>query len=195
MLYVLRKSHMAKRKKKAVQINLLQKEDFSATTAGRVLSWILSTFRIIVIVTEILVMLAFLSRFWLDAQNTDLNEQIKQKQAVLVASLPFEKDFKDTQARLKVFSDFAEEEGIIADSFATISSRLPPDILLSSIAYIEGGVEIQGFAVNEKSIQQFIVNLYDESSIEEVTLGKVAFNLENQLLSFTLTVPSFNQGE
>jgi Tfp pilus assembly protein PilN len=186
---------MAKKKKKAVQINLLQKEDFSATTAGRVLSWILSTFRIIVIVTEILVMLAFLSRFWLDAQNTDLNEQIKQKQAVLVASLPFEKDFKDTQARLKIFSGFAEEEGIIADSFGTISSRLPPDVLLNSIAYIEGGVEIQGFAVNEKSIQQFIVNLYDEGSIEEVTLGKVAFNLENQLLSFTLTVPSFNQGE
>lgn len=186
---------MAKKKKKTALINLLQKEDFSATTIGRVLSWILSTFRVIVIVTEILVMLAFLSRFWLDAQNTDLNEQIKQKQAVLAASIPFEKNFKDTQARLAVFSEYAEGEGVIANSFETISSRLPDDVLLSSIKYLQAGVEIKGFAVNERGIQQFIVNLYDEDSIEEVTLGEVAFNIENQLLSFILFVPSFSQGE
>ncbi len=186
---------MAKKKKKAALINLLQKEDFSTTTVGRILSWILSTFRIIVIVTEILVMLAFLSRFWLDAQNTDLNELIKQKQAVLASSLPFEEDFKDTQSRLAVFSDFAKEEGIIADFFTIISSRLPPDVLLNSITYTPGGIEIEGFAVNEKSIQQFIVNLYAEDAIEEVTLGEVAFSLENQLLGFTLIVPIFNKGE
>ena len=47
------------------EINLLPQKGFEATTAGRILAWILSTFRIIVIITELLVMVAFLSRFWL----------------------------------------------------------------------------------------------------------------------------------
>ena len=60
---------------KKQQVNLLPEKGFTSTTTGRVLTWILSTFRIIVIVTEIIVMIAFLSRFWLDAQNTDLSEE------------------------------------------------------------------------------------------------------------------------
>ena len=88
-------------------------------------------------------MLAFLSRFWLDAQNTDLNELIKQKQAVLAASSSFEKKFKDTQARLKIFSNFTSEEGVVADAMSEMSSRLPPDALLASVSFKDGGIEIK----------------------------------------------------
>src|SRR3989304_5055627 len=91
--------------KKEEQINLLPEKGFEQTTTGRILTWILSSFRIIVIVTEIIVMIAFLSRFWLDAQNTDLTEELQQKQAVLSASKAFDAEFKDTQKRLKVFTD------------------------------------------------------------------------------------------
>ena len=84
------------------QINLLPSRGLGSSTAGRVLSWILSTFRIIVIVTEIIVMVAFLSRFWLDAQNTDITEEMTQKQAVLAASLDFERKFKETKEKCVV---------------------------------------------------------------------------------------------
>ena len=89
---------MAARKKR--QINLLPQEEFAASTLGRVLNWLLTTFRYIVIVTEIVVMTAFLSRFWLDAKSTDLNELIKQKQAVIAASADFEKEFRLTKDNL-----------------------------------------------------------------------------------------------
>ena len=91
-----------KQKSKKEEINLLPQKGFASTTAGRILAWILSTFRIIVIVTEIIVMVAFLSRFWLDAQNTDLDEEITQKQALIAASLGFEKRFKQTQSVVPV---------------------------------------------------------------------------------------------
>jgi len=179
---------MAK-KKKETKINLLPKEDFSASTVGRVLAWVLSTFRIIVIVTEILVMLAFLSRFWLDAQNTDLTELIKQKQAVLAASLPFENQFKDTQARLNIFSEFSANEGQAASLISVVSSRLPSDVVLDSIAVSEEGVVFSGVSTNERSIQQLIVNLYEEESIDEVTLQEVSVSEEGQLLKFRISIP------
>jgi len=180
---------MAKKKKEAI-INLVPKEDFSATTAGRVLAWILSTFRIIVIVTEILVMLAFISRFWLDAQNTDLTELIKQKQAVLVASTSFENQFKDTQARLQIFSDYAVGEGKIPNIINVVSSRLPSDVVLDSISISKEGMTISGLSTNETSIQQLIVNLYEEETIEEILLQEVTFEGESQLLKFRIVIPN-----
>ena len=62
--------------KKEPEINLLPQEEFEGSVIGRILKWGLSTFRIIVIIVEMVVMAAFLSRFWLDAKNSDLNEDI-----------------------------------------------------------------------------------------------------------------------
>ena len=62
---------------KKKNINLLPKEEFDASVVGRLLRWAMGTFRIIVIITEMIVMAAFLSRFWLDAQNSDLNDEIR----------------------------------------------------------------------------------------------------------------------
>ena len=81
-------------------INLLPQEEFANSTIGRVFTWAMSTFRIIVIGMEMVVMVAFLSRFWLDAINVDLNDIIKQRSAVIAAQSYFEKAFRDLQTRV-----------------------------------------------------------------------------------------------
>src|SRR3989304_6667942 len=101
---------MAARKKSTHQINLLPQEQFAASTSGRILAWALSTFRIIVIITELVVILAFLSRFFLDAQNADLSEQIEQKSGIVAASSDFEKTFRQTQKKLEIFSVLTDQE-------------------------------------------------------------------------------------
>ena len=83
--------------KRTVGINLLPKEEFAASTWGRILTWLLSTFRIIVIFTEVIVMAVFLSRFWLDAKANDLNELLRKNQAILKTTTEFENEFRDIQ--------------------------------------------------------------------------------------------------
>jgi len=78
-------------------INLLPQEEFEASTIGRVLKWATGTFRIIVIITEMVVMAAFLSRFWLDAQNSDLTDSIKIRSAQISAQGDLEKRFREIQ--------------------------------------------------------------------------------------------------
>lgn len=180
---------MAKKKKPV--INLLPKEEFAFTTAGRVLAWILSTFRIIVIVTEILVMVAFLSRFWLDARNSDLTEIIKQKQAVLAAARNFEDKFKDTQTRLKVFSDYAIDEGVSSNILSKITESMPSDIFLSSVTFSENMVSINGASPGETSIQQFIVNLEAKDLFEDISLDEIRTSQEEELLLlFKISIPT-----
>ncbi len=172
---------------KQEQINLLPQKGFEASTTGRVLTWILSSFRVIVIVTEIIVMGAFLSRFWLDAQNSDLDDELQQKQALLTASLSFEKEFKNTQKRLKIFSDLTANEGVVTDSLQTVTKFLPQDLFLTSVRFFENSLEIQGTSPSEISIQQLIVNLLSTDKFGDISLNEIKTNaIDPNILDFTI---------
>lgn len=178
---------MAARKKEE-QINLLPQKGFQTSTAGRILAWILTTFRVIVIVTEIIVMIAFLSRFWFDAQNTDLNEKIQQKQAVLTASRDFEHKFKDVQNRLGILSNFTQNQTATADLLNTIKNSLPSDVILTNIRVEKGTLEITGLTPSERSIQQLIVNLGDSKLLSGLGLSEANTSPDNPaILDFTIS--------
>lgn len=167
------------------QINLLPQKGFESTVTGRILVWLLSTFRTIVIVTEIIVMVAFLSRFWFDARNTDLNDKIEQKKAILAASQDFELRFKDVQKRLKIYSELAKNEGQNSNLISTVTENLPSDIVLVEIEIETDVLRISGITANEKSIEQIIVNLDNTQILKETGLSEIKTSPNNpQVLEF-----------
>lgn len=170
---------MAKKKNKST-INLIPREGFTATTSGRILVWALSTFRVVVIVTEIIVMIAFLSRFWLDAQNTDLNDSIRQKRAVLEATQHFQEEFEGAQKLLTVYDKFTKNHGQAPDSYVNVTRSLPEgdNFFLTKISYNQSGVVLTGLSLNEKSIQQFAANLFEKELFNNVTLSSIESNEE-----------------
>jgi Tfp pilus assembly protein PilN len=172
-------------RKSQSQINLLPQKNFEQTTTGRVLAWILSTFRIIVIVTEIIVMIAFMSRFWLDAKNTDLSDEINDKKAVLAASSSFEREFKDTQTRLAIFSQIIATEEIPSTSFSIITSYLPDNVYLTSLSLAKDLIALQGASPDEMSIQQFLTNLAASGKFKDVNLAGLESDItDTALLNF-----------
>lgn len=174
---------MAKKKKEV--INLLPQEEFAASTVGRILTWLLSTFRMIVIATEMVVMAAFLSRFWLDARNTDLNDEIKQKQAVISSYRDIESNFRATQTKLSVMSSLISQQsgGAI---FNLISQNLPADAILTSVSIIGSDIKIAGLGASERSISQFIVNLQAQQSISNVNLNQLSSDKTGNGLIFSV---------
>lgn len=173
--------------KKNQEINLLPPKGFATTTSGRVLTWILSTFRIIVIVTEIVVMCAFLSRFWLDTQITDLNEDIERKTTIISASSKFENDFRDSQRRLDIFKQLTKNEKMLQNSLQAVVGHLPPDVSLRSFTYQGYVSEIEGKSASERSIQQFMVNLNSSNLFTRIGLVDLQEDTENSsLLTFRI---------
>ncbi|MBI3385346.1 hypothetical protein HY030_04095, partial [Candidatus Gottesmanbacteria bacterium] len=83
-----------------ININLMPTEDLERTPAGRFLKWALTVGRYIVIFTELIVLIAFLSRFWLDRTLSDLHESIKQKQAIVKSAKDLEDQARSVQNRL-----------------------------------------------------------------------------------------------
>lgn len=186
---------LSKSKKNTQEINLLPEREFAGTVTGRVLSWIISTFRVIVIVTEILVMIAFLARFWLDAQNTDLNDEIDQKKAVLLASVDFENQFKDTQKRLRIFASLTNSQSP-STYITAITKSLPPDVLLVDLTKFTSDLQLEGLTTNERSIQQFVVNMQSSGLFSDVALTDVKTSQANgTLLSFTIKAIPKERGQ
>lgn len=175
---------MAKNK----SINLLPREEFEASTLGRVLKWAMGTFRIIVIVTEMIVMGAFLSRFWLDAQNSDLNDAIRVKNAQISAQSEFEKEFRSIQKKLSIFKNLSQDKET-SGQIKLIATKTPSDVLLSSIAIETASIQVKGVGNSESGISQFVTNLKSEKSFKSVDLVSINSSDENPLASqFTLKI-------
>ncbi len=159
-------------------INLLPQEEFSISILGRILNWAMGTFRIIVIITEMIVMAAFLSRFWLDAQNSDLNNSIKIKSAQIADQADLEKEFRNIQSKLsivqQIYAAVPPSQRIDA-----ITSKLPTGVILTAISVMGNSAQIKGNSGTELGIAQFIANLKADTSLKSVDLGQISSSETN----------------
>lgn len=175
-------------KNKNKLINLLPSEEFEGSITGRVLRWAMTTFRIIVIVTEMIVMGAFLSRFWLDAKNSDLNDSIQIKTAQIAAQKSFETEFRSMQKRLAIFGNL-EKIAPPSGTIAKIVARLPGDVNLTTISVQEKTVQIKGVSGSEIGVAQFVSNLKAEDLFKSVSLGGINSAEGNQLATvFSISI-------
>jgi Tfp pilus assembly protein PilN len=120
-----------------------------------------------------IVMGAFLSRFWLDAQNSDLTDQVKTESAEIAAQADFETQFRGIQTKLKLFKDI----GVNAQTskkLDLIASKIPSDLILSNMSVNTISSDLKGIASSETSIAQFLSNLKAEPIFKQVTLGSLS---------------------
>jgi len=168
-------------------INLLPSEEFNASTTGRILRWATGTFRLIVIVTEMVVMMAFLSRFWLDAQNSTLNNAIKLKSAQISAQASLEKQFRGIQSKLETFNQLSQDQKT-SDLIGKITNKVPGSVTLSGITAGEGTINIRGTSFSDYDTMQFVASLA-ETPFKSAELQQVSLSKDNPGTSdFTITV-------
>lgn len=178
----------AQKRKTSTKINLIPSGEFESSTIGRILKWLLSSFRIIVILVELVVLVVFLSRFWLDAKNSDLNDIIKQKQAQIRASSNFEKEFRAVQTKLDVYGilvDSQEEKDVLE----AIVSSLPSEVRLDSVSLDEEEIVLTGVTLSEQSIGNYIANLRAQTPLRRVNLTSIEKSSVDEIyLKFNLSI-------
>lgn len=160
------------------EINLLPKEEFEKKPLGKFLIWALSIGRYIVIFTELIVILAFLSRFKLDRDLADLNQSVREKQAILAASAEFEKEFIFLQNRLATIKKIKSDQTSVTKIITVLGSLTPIDVAISNLGFSEDGVQINALALSEKGLGTFLANLAASSYFKEISLTNVSKSLE-----------------
>ncbi|MDO8452342.1 MAG: PilN domain-containing protein [bacterium] len=167
-------------------INLLFKEGFQHTTSGRVLTWAISAGRVIVILTEVVVISAFLSRFWLDRTLTNLNEDNAAKKAQVELSQNFENDFREAQTRLVAYKIISTKNFTASGAVEEMSQYLPEDIVLTSIAVNAENVEIKGKAFTDGGLAILLKGVNDSPNYKNVGLADITVTSGDSSFGFVL---------
>ena len=175
----------AKKNKNLINsINLLPDINLASTKKGRIVTWLLGTFRIIVIITELIVVAAFFSRFALDSKNADLNDNIAQKQAIILSYSEVEKEINFLRQKIAVYQDTTKDQGEKISLLESINKSLPREISLSKIEISEEDLKIEGISVNEKSVQQLLANLNSFENLSSVDITDFGESRENNAFLF-----------
>ncbi|MBI2268002.1 MAG: PilN domain-containing protein [Candidatus Blackburnbacteria bacterium] len=168
------------------KVNLLIQEGFEHTLLGKILNWSLSVGRVIVILTELVVIVAFLSRFWLDRTLTDLNEANGGKKKQIEASQKFENEFKNAQEKLSFYKKTISSQPRLASLVTEGASLLPPGVVLTTISLKDQDVVFSGEALSEEGLAGFVKSLKASTNLKDVTLSSISLETEGQqTLKFT----------
>ncbi len=156
-----------------IAINLLGDADMEHTPMGRIVGWAVTYGRYIMIGTEIVVLLAFISRFSLDRKLTDLKEEVTQKQDIIEANLPFEKDVRDLQDRLGKAKVLINQPINPLNALIFFQSILPQGVYLKSYDLIKNTLTIQAIAGSTDAFAQLMRNLQASSYLTGVEIGDI----------------------
>jgi len=157
-----------------ITINLLGESEMEHTPIGRIVSWAITYGRYIMIGTEIVVLLAFISRFSLDRKLTDLKEDVAQKQDIITANSEFENDIRTLQDKLAKIKKLSEEPVPMLDILPLFQTLLPNGTYISNINVTKDLLTVEAVSGSTGSFAQFIANLKSSRAISNITIGDIS---------------------
>jgi len=162
------------------EINLLPRDDFERKAVGKFLIWALTVGRWIVVVVELVVILAFLSRFKLDRDIADLYESIRAKQSIIENNAPFEKDFRRFQSRLVTADTLTKNQLQAVPIIQAVAASLPTEVVLTNFNFEAGEVRLSGISLSENGIKSLVNNLKNSTVLSDISITNVAKQEEMQ---------------
>jgi len=154
-------------------INLLPISGFEKSVAGQIFSWFVRIGRFIVIATEFVVIIAFAARFLLDRELTDLNESIKEKQAVISSYGNLENKVRFLQSRVSTINKLNPQILNSSKTLDHLAQLTPSDIYLNSLFLDKNGLEAEAVAGSDASLQIFLTNLQTSGLFYDINLSSL----------------------
>jgi hypothetical protein len=176
------------------EISLLPESNDPRSFWSRFFKWITTTGRATIVITEFIVISAFVSRFWLDRKNSDLSEVSRQKQAILESVIPFEKEFVQLQNRLTYIKDFYKNQPQYDKQINSLISSTPNDLFFENFLISKDEksklvtINTSLIAYKEESIVSFITNLMLNPDIDQVNVNKIEKKEKENQYSISLTL-------
>lgn len=168
-----------------ININLLPRDPFFSTILGKILRWALSAGRYIVIFTELVVIMSFLSRFTLDRQVTDLNGVIEKKRQIILSYGDLEDKFRTVQEKINQYQQTDQETNIV-DTFTHLSAVIPEGITLNELAIRPTNVTISGSTLSQTAFNLLINNMQLSSDFHNIHVSEIESGDDDEGITFNI---------
>lgn len=140
------------------------------------MNWALTAGRLIVIITEVIAVAAFIYRFSLDERLIDLHSAIKNKQTLISLLKQDEDKYRNLQDRIALASNLSEKNTKTNKIVLNIIGLIPQGVRLDSLTFNKDRIAIDANANSVSSLTDFINLLKDYPDIKSVSID----NIENK---------------
>jgi hypothetical protein len=126
--------------------NLLKPQLEPPTVWTKIYDWVLGTARVIIIVVQIIVVIAFAIRMVVDVQSKNLDREIVAKESVLSSLQESELRFKKIQKQTAAFEKALNISMIYSAIFAELNVLMPNNATELNIQFVSTSILISGKA-------------------------------------------------
>ncbi|MBP9670325.1 PilN domain-containing protein [Candidatus Woesebacteria bacterium] len=154
-------------------INLLPRDEFESSTLGIVLEWSLVFGKWAVILTQLVVMGAFLYRFTLDRTLTDLRKSIAKNVAIVKSYDQVERDFVLAQKQVSQAKIALESQDVISKVMNNIIQITPSEVWYDRITISNNTLSLTAYASSLQGFGKFLSGIQSNSLYSGVRVGKI----------------------
>lgn len=158
----------------APNINILSFQSHDQNSLGSFLSWSLKYGRIIVIVTEFLVIAAFISRFYFDRQLSDLHDHIELNTAVVEGMQGTEKEFLLLKQTLQNVQTTLSNQKDFSKLMASINEQKPSDLTIREFSMRDTELTFTAQVSSPVSLNTFITNMATTNKFSDFAIDDLA---------------------
>ena len=186
----------AKGIKLSIKLDLLRPQSNPQNITTKLVKWLLSSGRYIFIFVEAIVLIAFLTRFKLDADLAEKKESIEQKVPFIESLKAYEVAIRQTQQKISSLNSFYKESPDYRKIFTEIASRTPQAVTISSLNLTKEvnrvAIQINATSQSNNDLLGFITALKKAESLSDVNLASIG--LEGNLIKITITASAATVG-
>lgn len=172
----------------SIKLNLLKPQSNPEKLPLKLFRWLLASGRYIFVFVEALVLVAFISRFKLDADLQSKKEAIEEQIPYIESLKTYEVLIKQTQLKLSTIATIKKNSPDWSLVLEKIADQMPSSMKLISINITKNAsnstAHISGQTQINSDLTSFITNLKDDSSFSNVNIASVG--LEQGVIKFTI---------
>lgn len=180
---------MPKNKSKlSINLNLLKPQSNPERLPFRFIQWLLSSGRYIFAIVNALVLIAFITRFMLDADLAAKNEAIAEQIPYIESLKPYELLIRDTQLKLSTIDSKKRTTLDWQLVLKKIADQIPINTTITGINIDNNigsaNIHIAGQTQFNSDITNFVTGLKEDSAFNNVSLSSIS--LEQGTVKFTI---------
>ncbi|NCN59085.1 hypothetical protein COW99_01235 [Candidatus Roizmanbacteria bacterium CG22_combo_CG10-13_8_21_14_all_38_20] len=171
----------------SAQINLLPKKGFANSALGSILEFFSTYGRYIIVGTQLIVLIAFFSRFKLDRELTDLRDAVDQKKAIITDLQIFESEVRLLQQRLKNIRDLKQGHDFVRDTLSVVKTVLPPGTVLEDLNIQAYSFGVDGISQDQQAFADLIITLRKSEELDNILFSNISKSADSEIIEFSFS--------
>lgn len=164
------------------------KEKGPASTRDQVFQWVIKNGKRIVIFTQAVVLIVFISRFKFDNDVRNITREVEKNQVIVEDLSSIEEQYLDNQRKLGLVKPIIERQIDWKDRLDDFNGKIPNDLTLENFKFSEKSIELSARTKSPQSFQVFISLLSQDQSVQSAVLKSSSYDNETNEFKFIINM-------